>query len=204
MAEQAITLEPGESKVVSFEVTPSTAKTYSVSVDGLTGSFRATSPVLEFDNILIYGINGQKFSSVGTDPDGVRFGVLKNKLSVPNLSGLKVNWQNKTVAFGDQIVDAGFIVSFLNPGGTAQIQDAPVYWGLSGVPYKPQNPFDATAILANPLGYGYWHKQSYDAFFEFGIRYWDQGMIMTIKPSFRVRNLLTCTSEGNNIPPGWY
>ena len=42
MAEQSVTLEPGESKTVSFEVTPTEAKTYSVSVDGLTGTFRAT------------------------------------------------------------------------------------------------------------------------------------------------------------------
>ena len=42
MAEQSVTLEPGESKTVSFKVTPTEAKTYSVSVDGLTGTFRAT------------------------------------------------------------------------------------------------------------------------------------------------------------------
>ncbi|HUV56679.1 MAG TPA: hypothetical protein VMV84_05535 [Dehalococcoidales bacterium] len=42
MAEQVVTLNPGESKVVSFEAVPSVAKTYSVSVDGLTGSFVAT------------------------------------------------------------------------------------------------------------------------------------------------------------------
>jgi len=42
MAEQTVVLQPGESKQVSFEVTPAVAKTYSVSVDGLTGSFIAT------------------------------------------------------------------------------------------------------------------------------------------------------------------
>ncbi len=41
MAEQSVTLEPGKSKVVSFDVTPAVAKTYSVSVDGLTGTFKA-------------------------------------------------------------------------------------------------------------------------------------------------------------------
>lgn len=43
MAQQSVTLEPGESKTMSFEVTPDRAKTYSVSVDGLSGSFRATT-----------------------------------------------------------------------------------------------------------------------------------------------------------------
>lgn len=42
MAKQTVTLEPGESQVVAVEVTPTIAKTYQVSVDGLTGSFKAT------------------------------------------------------------------------------------------------------------------------------------------------------------------
>ena len=41
MAEQSVTLEPGESKVVTFEAIPDRAKTYQVSVDGLTGNFVA-------------------------------------------------------------------------------------------------------------------------------------------------------------------
>lgn len=45
MAEQTVTLQPGESKAVSFEVTPHEARTYQVSVDGLTGSFTAWAPV---------------------------------------------------------------------------------------------------------------------------------------------------------------
>ena len=42
MATQEVTLEPGESTPISFTVTPTAAKTYSVSVDGLYGSFKAT------------------------------------------------------------------------------------------------------------------------------------------------------------------
>lgn len=41
MAQQAINLNPGESRIASFEVTPTVAKTYQVEVDGLTGSFAA-------------------------------------------------------------------------------------------------------------------------------------------------------------------
>ncbi|GAI64800.1 unnamed protein product [marine sediment metagenome] len=44
MAEQNVTLQPGESKVVSFEATPQEARTYQVSVNGLTGSFIAVAP----------------------------------------------------------------------------------------------------------------------------------------------------------------
>ena len=43
VAEQSVYLAAGESKAVSFDVTPTAAKTYSVSVDGLHGSFVATT-----------------------------------------------------------------------------------------------------------------------------------------------------------------
>ena len=45
MAEQSVTLAPGESKQVSFETTPHEARTYQVSVNGLTGSFVAMTPI---------------------------------------------------------------------------------------------------------------------------------------------------------------
>ncbi|MBA7688718.1 hypothetical protein ES703_97207 [subsurface metagenome] len=48
MAKQTIELAPGGSRVVSFEAVPSKAKTYSVSVNGLTGSFIATLPPVTF------------------------------------------------------------------------------------------------------------------------------------------------------------
>lgn len=56
MAEQTVTLAPGESKTVAFEVTPAVAKTYSVSVDGLSGSFVATEvPIADIrvENLVI-------------------------------------------------------------------------------------------------------------------------------------------------------
>lgn len=47
MAEQQVTLQPGESQPVTFEAIPHEARTYQVSVNGLTGSFRAIG-VAEF------------------------------------------------------------------------------------------------------------------------------------------------------------
>jgi len=48
VAEKSVTLGPGESQVVAFEVVPDRAKSYSVSVNGLTGTFRATeAPVAD-------------------------------------------------------------------------------------------------------------------------------------------------------------
>ena len=44
-----VTLNPGESKVVAFTFTPPIAKSYIVSVNGLSGSFMAMEvPVAEF------------------------------------------------------------------------------------------------------------------------------------------------------------
>lgn len=45
MANQTIELEPGESEVVSFKTTPSEARTFLVSVDGLAGSFIAIKKI---------------------------------------------------------------------------------------------------------------------------------------------------------------
>ncbi|GAI78315.1 unnamed protein product, partial [marine sediment metagenome] len=56
VSEQSVTLQPGESKAVSFEVTPDVAKSYSVSVDGLHGSFVATEmPVADIrvENLVV-------------------------------------------------------------------------------------------------------------------------------------------------------
>lgn len=49
MAEQSVTLTPGESRVVSFEIVPHEARDYQVSVNGLTGSFMViVAPSVEF------------------------------------------------------------------------------------------------------------------------------------------------------------
>ena len=56
MAEKAVSLEPGQSEAVSFEVTPTEAKTFHISVNGLTGSFIATEvPVADIrvENLVI-------------------------------------------------------------------------------------------------------------------------------------------------------
>jgi len=45
--EQSLTLEPTESRTISFEAVPDVAKTYHISVDGLTGTFRATEAPVE-------------------------------------------------------------------------------------------------------------------------------------------------------------
>ena len=56
MAEREVTLEPGQSATVSFEVTPAEAKTFHVSVDGLSGSFICTEGAvadIRLENLVI-------------------------------------------------------------------------------------------------------------------------------------------------------
>ena len=51
-----ITLNPGESQVVSFRVTPMLEKTYGVTIDGLSGSFLCTTapaPDIRLSNLII-------------------------------------------------------------------------------------------------------------------------------------------------------
>jgi len=71
MAEQTVTLQPGESKVVSFEATPTVAKIYQVSVNGLSGSFVAISAipevVIDFPDLAIWDVEGIPFISVGEE-----------------------------------------------------------------------------------------------------------------------------------------
>jgi len=67
MATQSVTLQPGESKVVSFEFVPIEARTYQVSVDGLTGSFVATSLFLSGKILEVTWRDGQIWHPI-SDP----------------------------------------------------------------------------------------------------------------------------------------
>lgn len=67
MAEQTVTLQPNESKLVSFEAIPHEAKTYQVSVDGLAGSFRAVAPPpFTFSNLSVQRVRCQSATAWNT------------------------------------------------------------------------------------------------------------------------------------------
>lgn len=94
MAEQIVELAPGESKQVSFEAIPSAAKTYNVSVDGLTGSFKAIAPPsvdLVVGVFTFHSVNGIPFSRI--DSDG--YAVLARPLVLNSLGPLSVNFTYK-------------------------------------------------------------------------------------------------------------
>lgn len=53
---KSVTLNPGESKEVAFQFTPSRAKAYSVSVNGLAGSFNAIGGAKGFITLFATGL----------------------------------------------------------------------------------------------------------------------------------------------------
>jgi len=64
MTEQTVELGPGESKVVSFEAIPHEARTYQVSVNGLTGSFDAIVGRASFTGHVTDAETGQALGDV--------------------------------------------------------------------------------------------------------------------------------------------
>ncbi len=64
MAEQTVELEPGESKVISFEAIPHEARRYQVSVNGLTGSFDAIVKQVNFTGHVTDAETGQALGDV--------------------------------------------------------------------------------------------------------------------------------------------
>jgi len=85
MAEQTVSLAPGESKTVSFEVTPTVAKTYSVSVDGLHGSFKATTePVADIrvENLVISPTEVQVGQTVTIKVTATNYGTIAGSKTI--------------------------------------------------------------------------------------------------------------------------
>jgi len=97
MADQIVELEPGESKLVSFEAVPNAVKTYQVSINGLNGIFNAVAPPevaldLYLSMNVIHSFNGICFIETGVDPDGVPYAITKNVTSQKMLGADKIEF----------------------------------------------------------------------------------------------------------------
>jgi len=128
MAEQTVELAPGESKEVSFEATPHEAKTYQVSVDGLTGTFRAMEVPVEIvtetlipDGIISAGcfVNGCR-----TPGDNLA-AVLYNDTDWDNTSPKTGNWTMRCNSSGSDLF------SLSAPKLTGEILSVAIYGLLS-------------------------------------------------------------------------
>lgn len=60
---KSVSLNPGESKAVGFQFTPSQAKVHSVLVNGLTGSFSAIEIARGFITLYMTGISTQEWTA---------------------------------------------------------------------------------------------------------------------------------------------
>jgi len=70
---KTVTLNPGQSKGVTFQFTPQEARAYSVLVNGLTGSFNAIEVALGFITLYMIGTPTQEWQVGWYYPDEGRF-----------------------------------------------------------------------------------------------------------------------------------
>jgi hypothetical protein len=201
MAEQTVELAPGESKLVSFEAIPHEARTYQVSVDGLSGTFTAKSPVIEFGQVDILSINNIPFSEVGVDSDGVKYGFLQSQISQPNLV-VTVNVHNKSIRLDNwDYIDFFMLANYTSWGGPGFRGRAGVQlqWDRSNpnTPYGWKNPpFDFSVTPNGIWVAGSWSPKVYSCEFRLGLVYWDIGEGPIIA-TFRVKDFLKCTGSGS-------
>lgn len=125
MAEQSVTLQPSESKVVSFEATPTVAKTYQVLVNGLTGSFVAIKAEVEVTRInLSKTILTDSF--IGKEPEAFTISI-----AFSNPFDYDV-WVRPKFSFGEQAVLGGY--DYSSGGFWDDDTWVPGYWpGLTWV-----------------------------------------------------------------------
>lgn len=143
MAEQVVELAPGKSKEVTFEATPHVAKTYSVSVNGLTGSFRAIElPPPSAEILEVAWWDGASWHPI-SEPLPANKNVIhqfriRNTGNVP--TAFKIAWYTypfgrKTIHYTGSIIlnpaEEGYIIYTFWSGGSGQyIED--FLWELYG------------------------------------------------------------------------
>ncbi|GAJ22282.1 unnamed protein product, partial [marine sediment metagenome] len=96
MAQQTVYVAPGEYKVISFEVVPTEARTYSVSMDGVDISFTAAvAPITgEIVAVRMY-YEGADWETVWALP-GVP-GVIPGKIPLNSEIYLTPTWENTSI-----------------------------------------------------------------------------------------------------------
>ncbi|GAJ04708.1 unnamed protein product, partial [marine sediment metagenome] len=111
MTEQNVTLQPGESKLVSFEATPHEAKVYQVSVDRLSGSFKAVEAV--------WGMTYEQSIAMGYTAEELRTGIMD-----PGHADPLTQWAADRVGPLSPEEIAFWTRSFAEPGSLKEQYDA--------------------------------------------------------------------------------
>ncbi|HUV56459.1 MAG TPA: hypothetical protein VMV84_04430 [Dehalococcoidales bacterium] len=151
MAEQSVTLDPGESKLVSFEAIPHEARTYQVKVDGLTGSFKAMAPPESSALLTSYqqALNEAYLAVEGGYPSNwvmiPGYGLQSASAAIPQLEGLMTV---EAIAIGmiASAADRYFVrdVMYFSDGTTI----VPYWWPCPYCPEKFRSPALRDAHIA--------------------------------------------------------
>lgn len=193
MAEQSVTLEPAESKAVSFEATPHEAKTYQVAVDGLTGSFKAIAKplIIDFPQLSILHVDGMPFASVvGTEA------TLAEPITMSRMRGVSLTWLNKTIT-----PQPGFgMWWYLRYEPQFAAPMPPPGFALRPGAIPPVGQEAVAAILGCWAG-GYYYPGLYDGVVTVSHMYGEYWA--TFEHSFRIKNLARVTGTGTVVPPGY-
>lgn len=205
MAEQNITLAPGEGQRVSFESVPPSIKTYQVAVDGLIGSFKSLGYELPSAGITILNINGREFVEVGIDSDGLPYGVLESPVEANILPGLYVTYRNDSIHFSSGYIVALIFALFYEPTWEADFPcDAPPAYRRGCSPPESAktyvygawaaDTFVASCSITSCFATGYYCKGLYNAQImwaemDYAGNWWTQHY-------FRVKNAVKCSGEG--------
>ncbi|GAH57408.1 unnamed protein product [marine sediment metagenome] len=133
MTEQVVSLNPGESKSISFEAVPSVAKTYQVTVNGLAGSFKAIQPapqiVIKSFHYVYKGWYTWSLPPIihAIDVNAIGFAFTNNGQAP--IGGVSV----EMLVEWDDFIDEGYLVM---PAGSVRLT-VPVdqYWQVIGQPF---------------------------------------------------------------------
>jgi hypothetical protein len=204
---EEVTLNPGESQKVCFEVIPTEAGVYIVSVDGLSGSFTAKEqeqwPVLDFGNIIIRSIDDTPFSLAEIGSNGIGHAQLSSPLVVDGLRGHRIGFSYVGPAISHEMYDnLVFFLQYeiLNPSSPPCAPGfEPGYRQWYQAPYNPATglwsvPFEGNPNVKGVWAGGYWCPGDYNIYVRcgMGLGTWTYELLW----EFRVE-YVSCTSEGN-------
>lgn len=204
---EEVTLNPGESKGVSFEVIPTEVGNYSVSIDGLGGSFVAKeaeeSPVLDFGDIIIRSIDGVPFSLAEIGAGNIGHAQLSSPLVVDGLRGHEISFSYVGAAIHHEMYNnLVFFLQYeiLNPASPPCAPGfAPGYRQWYQAPYNPMTglwsvPFEGNIDVKGVWAAGYWCQSDYNIYVRCGPSLGTHTYYLIWE--FRVE-YVTCTSDGN-------
>lgn len=133
---KAVTLSPGQSQQVSFQVTPQVARIYNVNVDGLAGTFSARSPTPPPEEVPF------SVTIIGTDSPAPAGETITTYIRVTNLGDRKSNYKLMEYMDGVPFSKIPFTMDPI-PAGQSVTNPGP--WCKGGISIR--SPVPGTKVL---------------------------------------------------------